>query len=198
MIQPVSSGIFQLFVMYRLSLCRMWVGKAWDERVLRDTNVLKTALFTDPPRWPWGRDSSPRRWVLWAHGLPLAGHVGCARYCFAVVPPLYVTAGSGLLSYCPQRLRGGRALAWGALGRRWRTRVQTQTVWLQTYCRPLSHVTSATQGKGNGCQQVPNTVSPTLAQPAHQHQEMSLAFLLESSCQNPPSPSPPPGSKMIL
>lgn len=160
MIQPVSSGIFQLFVMYRLSLCRMWVEKAWDERVLRDANVLKTALFTDPPRWPWGRDSSPRRWVLWAHGLPLAGHVGCARYCFAVVPPLYVTAGSGLLSYCPRRLRGGRALAWGAQGRRWRTRVQTQTVRLQTCCRPPSHITSATQGKGKAARKCQTQCPP--------------------------------------
>lgn len=83
MIQPASSGIFQLLVIYRLSLCRMWVEKAWDERVLRDANVLKTALFTVPPRWSWGRDGSPvRRWVLPA---PWAAPRGALRLCQALI-----------------------------------------------------------------------------------------------------------------
>lgn len=111
MIPPVSSRIFQPFVMYRLSLCRMWVEKAWDECVLRDANVLKTALFIDTPRWPSGR-----RWVLSA---PWAATLGALRMCQVLFRGGSSTSrhsGQRLAVMLPMRLRGARALAWGPWG----------------------------------------------------------------------------------
>lgn len=53
---------------------------------------------------------------------------------------------------------------------------------------PLSHITSAPQGKGNGCPQVPNNVPHTgpARSPAPRNEP---GILVESSHQNPPSPS---------
>lgn len=191
MIPPVSSRIFQPFVMYRLSLCRMWVEKAWDECVLRDANVLKTALFIDAPRWPSGR-----RWVLSA---PWAATLGALRMCQVLFRGGSSTSrhsGQRLAVMLPMRLRGARALAWGPWGGGGRPWFRPRQVGCRhaAGCSP----TSSTQGTGNSCPQVPSTVSPTLAPSAHQHRETTLAFLLESSRQNPPSPSPPPRSKMVL